>query len=231
MPGRKGTKMNIKIDQWAGKYPGASVGILVIKNVTNEKSNEKLNQKKRELEEALRGRYRGLSRNDLKSIYPIDIYSAYYKKFGNNYHVLHQLESIAGGKPIPTVSSLVEAMFMAELKNKLLTAGHDLDTVQFPLEGKISSGNEKYTGISGKDMATVKDDMLISDSRGVISSILKGPDSRTKINSNTTRVLFVIYAPPGVKEELAYQHLDDIESYTKISSAQSITDTKMVYIA
>lgn len=223
--------MIIKVGEWAGKYPGASVGILVMLNVTNERSNEELNRHKRELEEELRIRYKEFSRKKLKSMHPIDVYDTYYRKFGNNYHVLHQLESLAGGKPIPTVSSLVEAMFMAELKNMLLTAGHDLEKIQLPLEGKISTGNEEYTGISGKDILAVKDDMLITDAAGVISSIIKGPDSRTKIDPDTNRALFVVYVPAGVKEKLAYDHLEDIENYVRISSDQAITDTKKVYQA
>lgn len=223
--------MIIKVNEWAGKYPGASVGILIMLNVTNERSSEELNRHKREIEAELRIRYKEFSRKKIKSIHPIDVYDTYYKKFGNNYHVLHQLESVAGGKPIPTVSSLVEAMFMAELKNMLLTAGHDLEKIQLPLEGKISTGIEEYTGISGKDILAVKDDMLITDAAGVISSIIKGPDSRTKINPGTNRALFVVYVPSGINEKLVYDHLEDIENYVRISSDQAITDTKKVYQA
>ena len=61
----------------------------------------------------------------------IQAYAAYYERFNKTYHVQLQLESVAlKGKSIPRVSALVEAMFMAELENLLLTAGHDLDVVQ-----------------------------------------------------------------------------------------------------
>ncbi|GAI35107.1 unnamed protein product, partial [marine sediment metagenome] len=64
-------------------------------------------------------------------------------------HVLLQLESIVfKNKSIPKVASLVEAMFMAEIKNLLLTAGHDLDAIDLPIKLDVSSGGEKYIQIS-----------------------------------------------------------------------------------
>lgn len=220
--------MIIKHSEWAQLYPGASVGILIMKDVENITAHEKLNLAKRELEAALRDKYMNLSRNAIKASHPIDLYAAYYKKFGNSYHVLLQLESVVRGKSIPTVSALVEAMFMAELKNMLLTAGHDLEKVSLPLECKLSTGNEGYTGINGKEVSTVQNDMMIADAGGIISSIIKGPDSRTRISLDTSQVLFTVYAPPGIKESLVCQHLDDIETYIRLVSAQSITAIKKV---
>ena len=216
-------------NEWSGYYPNASVGILIIRDVQNFPAHEKLNLVKRELEERLREKYSGLTRNELKSIHPIDTFVAYYKKFGYSYHVLHQLESVIRGKSIPNVSSLVEAMFTAELKNMLLTAGHDFKKISLPLECKLSTGKEQYTGINGKNLTTVRNDMIITDAEGVLSSILRGPDLRTPINQDTTRVLFTAYAPPGIKEALVYQHLDDIETYIRVISEKSKTDTKQVY--
>lgn len=219
-----------KID-WAPHYPGASVGILVMKEIVNLSTDDRLNRDKRELEESLRKNYAHLSRNELKAVHPIDAYVTYYKKFGNNYHVLHQLESVVKGKSIPTVSSLVEAMFMAELKNMLLTAGHDLEKVNLPLDCDISSGTERYTAINGKEVTTVQGDMIIGDAEGIISSILRGPDLKTRIGPDTRKVLFTVYAPPGIKEAMVSKHLGDIESFIRIFSGHAVTDTKQVYTA
>lgn len=49
------------------------------------------------------------------------------------------------GQVRPSVAALVEAMFIAELKNLLLTAGHDLDAVELPLKLDIARGGERYT--------------------------------------------------------------------------------------
>lgn len=210
-------------------YPGASAGILIMRDVLNIPSHEKLNMVKCEVENSLRAKYGNMSRNQLKSVHPMDIYVAYYKKFGYSYHVLHQVESIVRGKAIPRVSSLVEAMFMAELKNMILTAGHDLEKIKHPLRLDVSTGKEHYISLGGKEMTTVDGDMMISDAGGTISSILRGPDSRTCISPATSKVLFTAYAPPGLDEALVYQHLQEIEFHIRVFADKSITDLKQVY--
>ncbi len=200
----------------AQRYPGAAVGLLAMHDVVNAAAHEKLDEIRGEIERSLREKYGAMSRNALKALYPMDVYVAYYKAFGYSYHVLSQVESIMKGKLIPNVSSLVEAMFMAELKNMLLTAGHDLDKLAEPLLLALSTGEECFTALSGKEVSTVVGDMMISDSEGVISSILRGPDARTSIGPKTTRVLYVVYAPPTIEDSVLYSHLDDIESYVRL---------------
>jgi len=182
------------------------------------------------VEEEIRKSYGTMTRQELmKNVYPMEVYVAYYKRFGYTYHVLHQLESIAHGKSIHNVSVLVEAMFMAELKNMLLTAGHDLAKIKQPLILKQSSGDESYTSINGKLAKTVPGDIMITDGESVISSILKGPDHRTRIGEETRQVLFTVYAPAGIAEKDIIRHLNDIESNVRIFSPDAETRVKDVY--
>ena len=45
-----------------------------------------------------------------------NIYNTYYKKFGSNYHLLAQLESmIKGKKAVNYGSGLLQAMFLSEM--------------------------------------------------------------------------------------------------------------------
>ena len=212
-------------------HPGSSIGVLVLQNVSNTSNHQKLNMLKNDLTNSLREKYGQISRKELKLIHPLDVYTSYYKKFGYTYHVLLQLESIVQGKSIPNVSALVEAMFMAELNNMLLTAGHDMEKIIAPLHLKVSTGKECYTGMNGNEMATISGDMMITDSAGIISSILKGPDSRTGISMTTRQALFTVYAPSGIHEDFVYQHLGDIEAYVHAFSNESTTHLKKVYRA
>ncbi|GAI84117.1 unnamed protein product, partial [marine sediment metagenome] len=112
----------------------------------------------------------------LKNMEPIKTYSDYYKRFKKTYHVLLQLESIVfKNKSIPKVASLVEAMFMAEIKNLLLTAGHDLDAIDLPIKLDVASGREKYIQLSGQGKDLIHNDMMVSDLQGITSSIIYGP--------------------------------------------------------
>lgn len=205
------------------------IGFLVMSGISNLNSSEALDKARCKLEEEIREEYRSMSRQELKHIYPMEAYVSYYKEFGYTYHVLQQLESVAHGKNISNVSALVEAMFMAELKNMLLTAGHDLEKIKQPLILQESSGNESYVGINGKLAKTIPGDIMIMDGESVISSILKGPDSRTCIGAKTRQVLFTIYAPAGIDEKDIIRHMNDIESNVRIFSPDAETQVKDVY--
>lgn len=131
--------------------------------------------------------------------------------------MLAQLASIVyKGKPIPSVATLVEAMFMAEIKNGLLTAGHDLDLLQPPVTLDVAGGEERYTLLRGQAQGCKAGDMLMADQAGVISSIVYGPDERTQITAATRRVLFAVYAPAGIAAGAVQAHLQDIRDYVLI---------------
>lgn len=211
-------------------YPEALLGILAIKNVCNPNQHEELDRCKLELENNLREKYAGLDKAYLKNMAPINTYGDYYKGFKKTYHVLLQLESIVfKNKSIPKVASLVEAMFMAEMKNLLLTAGHDLDAIDLPVKLDVSSGGEKYIQLNGQEKDLIHNDMMVSDLQGITSSIIYGPDKRTQIKPDTQNVLFVVYAPPGIEKSKVFQHLKDIQKYVHIITPKSEVELQKVY--
>ena len=119
-------------ESWLKAYPGAVVGRMQVGNITNQPKSPALNMVKTELEADIRARFS--TREEILSQPVLQAYQRYYKTFHKNYHVLYQMESIAlKGKSIPNVNALVESMFTAELKNMLLTAGHDLQTIEGPV--------------------------------------------------------------------------------------------------
>lgn len=217
-------------DSWRTAYPGAVVGIMVLENVVNPKQSAALDNKKRELENLLRSQVS--TKSDIEALPTIQAYNAYYKAFRKNYHVLFQLESIAlKGKSIPDVAALVEAMFVAELKNMLLTAGHDLNALELPVRLDISKGHERYAMLNSKEQTLKPGDMIMTDNQGVISSVIYGPDRRTRITQDTNKALFVVYAPPGVGEDQVIYHLRDIREYIELFSPDLDVDTFETYIA
>lgn len=222
--------MLIISDEIRNVYPEALLGLLAIRDVCNPNQHEKLDRCKIKLEKELRDKYAGLDRACLKNIEPIKPYIDYYKKFQKTYHVLLQLESIVfKNKSIPRVASLVETMFMAEMKNFLLTAVHDLDTINLPITLDVSKGDEKYFQLSGNEKKLMPNDMMVSDLHGITSSIIYGPDKRTQINFNTRNVLFVVYAPPGIRRSQVLQHLRDIQKYVQLISPESTIELMKVY--
>ena len=215
---------------WKSAFPGAHVGVLVMKDVTNPAHHPLLEQRKAALESELRVRFAGQDRAALASHPILQAYGKYYKRFKKTYHVQLQLESIVmKGKPIPSVASLVEAMFMAEIKNMLLTAGHDLDVLQLPLTLDVSKGTETYTLMSGEAQTLKPDDMFISDKSGIISDIIYGPDQRTQINVDTRNVVFTVYAPAGIDEQAVFQQLQDMRDYVLVIAPPAQVDLLQVF--
>jgi DNA/RNA-binding domain of Phe-tRNA-synthetase-like protein len=123
---------------WQQAYPGAALGMLAMTDVVNPPRHAQLDQARIALENQLRARYAGQERSVIDSEPTMQAYRTYYKRFKKTYHILLQLESVINGKPIPIVSTLVTAMFIAEMKNQLLTAGHDLDSIHPPLRLDIA---------------------------------------------------------------------------------------------
>jgi DNA/RNA-binding domain of Phe-tRNA-synthetase-like protein len=153
-----------------------------------------------------------MQRSQMRSLPVMDAYTQYYKRFKKTYHLLLQLDSICiKNKPIPQVDLLVQAMFMAELKNFMLTAGHDQEQLQGPVRLDSASGEETYQLINGQPATCKPGDMLTADSIGVFCSIIYGQDKRTRITPQTRLVLYVTYVPPGIEKQLVARHLQDLE--------------------
>jgi len=206
-------------DTWRDAFPGAHVGVLVMRGVQSPAHHEELQRRKQALQDQLRALYAGQDRKAIQALPTIQAYNAYYKRFKKTYHVQLQVESIAfKGKVIPSVAALVECMFMAEVKNMLLTAGHDLDAVRVPAILTVSNGSERYMLLRGQEQALQPDDMIIADGDGVISSVIYGPDQRTQIRPETRNVLFTVYAPQGIAPAIVQRHLTDIWDHIMLVS-------------
>src|SRR5688572_18759670 len=207
---------------WKSAFPEARIGVLVMRDVVNIPKHPELDKRRIEIEEQLRNQFSNQDRATMSNNPILQVYNTYYKRFKKSYHVQLQLESILWkGKSIPSVSALVQSMFMAEVKNMLLTAGHDLDTLRLPLTLDVSKGNESYQLMKGEEQILKAEDMFIRDEAGIISSIIYGPDKRTQITSNTKNVIFTVYAPDGIEKQTVIDHLEDIQEYVKLFSPQS----------
>ena len=204
------------------------MGVLIGENAQCKGLSEALEQQGQQVEAALRAAF--ASKEELEASAVLEAYGQYYKRFKKTYHVKQQLESVIfKGKSIPSVTPLVEAMFMAELKNGLLTAGHDLAQVQGTLTLDAANGEETYVLINGKEQTLKVQDMFLRDDVGVLSSILYGPDQRTRIRPETKNVVFTVYAPTGIARKAVEQHLEDIYSYVRLAAPQALRREQNVY--
>jgi DNA/RNA-binding domain of Phe-tRNA-synthetase-like protein len=223
----------IKIAQnWQISHPGAALGILTMRKVANQGKSSSLEDQRTNLENLLRERYQGMTRKDLLQLPEIAAYSTYYKRFKKTYHLLLQLESITlKNRHLSKGIPLVQAMFMAELNNLLLTAGHDLDQIQGSITLDSASGEETYTLISGEQATCKPGDMVTFDSQGVFCSVIYGQDLRTRITNKTQNVLYVVYVPPGIRQEVIETHLQELEGNVILAFPEATITWREIYHA
>ena len=111
----------------------------------------------------------------------------------------------------------------------LLTAGHDLDTLQLPLTLDVTTGTESYTLLRGENQTVKAGDMIISDSVGIISNIIYGPDQRTQITAETRNVVFTVYAPAGIAVDVIEHHLQDMRDYVMVIAPEAQVELLEIY--
>ena len=219
-------------DAWRSNHPGAALGVLSMREVETHEDTTPLNHKKDALESDLRHRYQGMERSEILKLPEMQAYAAYYRRFKKTYHLLLQLESIVHkNKSLPQGPGLVQAMFMAELNSLLLTAGHDLSHLDFPIQLDSALGDEAYTLLRGETVTCKTGDMLTKDQQAVFCSVIYGQDQRTRITNNTQNVLYVVYVPPGIDAQVIEKHLSDLEGNVRLISPQVETEFCHIYFA
>lgn len=152
-------------------------------------------------------------------------YERYYKRFNKTYHVLLQFESIVlKGRNLPNVCPLVDANFIAEVETLVLTAGHDVAKLYGSILIDVSREGDHITQMKGASKAIRAGDMIMRDANGVCCSIIYGQDDRSPISSETSRVLYVAYAPAGVPSETVDAQLRRIEENIRLFSPTAIVE-------
>lgn len=204
-------------DEWRTSHPGAIIGLLELSGVDRSRSSPELDARKRELESHLRERYQGFTRKDFLALPILSAYDRYYNRFDKTYHVQLQLESIVlKGKSLPAVSPLVDANFMAEVETFVLSAGHDAAKLVELVVMDVSREGDSMTQMNGTSKVIRAGDMVMRDAGTLACSILYGQDNRSPISIDTSHVLYVAYAPPGVPAESVEAHLCRIEDNIRL---------------
>jgi DNA/RNA-binding domain of Phe-tRNA-synthetase-like protein len=216
---------------WRAAYPGAQAGVLLIRGAGSPAAPEALAASQAELERRLRERYAGQDRAALLQDPVLSAYAAYYKQFKKTYHVQLQLESVIfKGRALTRVAApLVQAMFMAELEFRLLTAGHDLASVALPATLDVARGSETYVTLRGEPATLKAGDMYIADGRGILSSILYGPDQRTPITAATRDAFFTVYAPPGIAPATFSAYLEALAASVRQVAPEAVIALSKIY--
>ncbi len=202
-------------DEVRRMYPNLKAAVMEARFGEAPEFSRQLSEHKQVLESEIRESCR-----QPEELERVRLYNEFYRKFGSKVPMEFQIKSVLNGKEIPRINAIVSCMFMAELKNVVLTAGHDLDMMGEKIEVMLSQGEEEYTNISGKVQNLKKGDVYASDCGKIVSSVLYGPDSDTRISEKTKKCLFMCYSF-GLKGEELKAHLEDIKGYLRLAGGRA----------
>ncbi|MEZ4517782.1 MAG: hypothetical protein R3C44_13490 [Chloroflexota bacterium] len=88
-----------------------------------------------------------------------------------------------------------------------------------PVTIDATQGGEQFTQMNGSTRFLKPNDMMMTDGKGIVCTIIYGQDKRTPISPKTRRALYVAYAPAGVPVP-AVQQLDLIYKYILLFAPQ-----------
>ena len=187
------------------QYPDLLYGHLTVNVPENTKSNPRLEEEKRKTEKEIRENYTTPDP-------VVDLYQSHFKAWGTTYPIIYQIDSIQKDKKFPNVSTLVDAMFISELKTRTLTSGHDADELKGQLNFELANPGDTYVNLTGKNRTLKENDVILRDDEGILGSVLYGPSKRTTITNHITNALYIAWNPFGLNEDHVQGHLDDIKN-------------------
>jgi DNA/RNA-binding domain of Phe-tRNA-synthetase-like protein len=188
-------------------YPDGIFGVLIARGCANRSQTLSIAADKRAVEGRLRERFFGAA---IDAGPVARTYMQYFRRYGGRYPVVHQARTVLAGRSIESNSALVEAMFTAELDSLVLTSGHDLGALRFPLAVDVSVAGDAYTLLSGKDRVLKAGDMIVRDAGGIVASVVYGPDDRTRIRPDSDAALFGAWCPVGIPPMIVEAHLEKL---------------------
>lgn len=182
-----------------------------------------LEERKRLLEREVREAYPAVEEDSI-----IQSYDTFFKRWGKTYPLEFQIKTLKKGSRLPSISALVEGMFMAEIKNRILSSGHDLDALAGGLFFDVSNEGEPYVKLNGEEQRLKGNDVVLRDDEGILASVLYGPARRTSIGNTTRNAIYFAWCPYGMGEEPIKAHLNDILSNLRIVYESVLSELQVI---
>jgi DNA/RNA-binding domain of Phe-tRNA-synthetase-like protein len=189
-------------ENYQGRYHGLSFGYTLISNCQNPMNPPQFDEYKRTLLRKMR------KRETLAGITErINLYDRFFLSFGFECPLpKHLKRTILSG--FPRYNLMVDTHFMAEMCAGILVAVTDYDRFEGGLALDIAQENEICRGMGGRQLKTREGEIVLRDEQGIVCVLCQGADEKTRINEDTSRVLFYAYAVPGIEARYLKEGLD-----------------------
>ena len=186
-------------DRYLQSYPGLGFGMALITGCRNSENPPGFDQYKRKLLRKMRRR-ETLARITAR----IDTYDGFFRSFDYECPLTKHLKrTINSG--FPRYDLFVDGHFMAEMCAGILVAVTDADRFDGKLTLDIADDGEACNGMGGRQFIMQKDEIVLRDEKDIVCVLCQGADEKTRVQDDTTNVLYYAYAVPGIDSE----HLKD----------------------
>ena len=207
-------------EEWRAAHPGATIGLLELSGLESTGSSSQIDR--------AQTRRRSWLARALQRIYPSGLPGA--SGDGRVRAVLQALQqdlsrAAAARVDRPESASLFPTYrppstptSWRKSRRLILTAGHDVEKLRAPIVIDASREGEQMTQMNGTPRAIRSGDMIMRDADGISCSVIYGQDARSPVSPQTSRVLYVAYAPAGVAAEVVERQLRGIEEHIRLVS-------------
>ena len=139
-------------------------------------------------------------------------YFRYFRRFGQTYPVMKQLESFLKGRPFPEEQYVNAVAFLTELKTHALIGTHDADRIEGDLVFYNESEKTYFPGMNKPEAHSYPGDVTGRDDRDIIISMVTGADSRTCLREDSTHALYLIFGHDEMSGEAIDEVAEEIKS-------------------
>ena len=159
---------------------------------------------------------------DRKAMFSADPYFRFFRKFKKTYPVMLQFESILNGRPFPRHNPAAEVPFLFEIRTRMLSGTHDLDSVHGDIRICSAAAKEPFTGLRGEEVHCYPNDVIGRDDDGIILSLVAGADSRTCCHDDSTHVFYPVFGMPDMPEETLQKALDELADCVRLLAPDAV---------
>jgi DNA/RNA-binding domain of Phe-tRNA-synthetase-like protein len=175
------------------RYPDVGFGLTLISGCKDHPNPDGFDQYKRKLLRKMRKRQTLAQITDR-----INTYAEFFQRFGYECPLVKHLKRTVNSG-FPRYSLFVDAHFMAEMCAGILVAVTDFDQFDGNLSLDTADDGEICAGMGGREFIMKQGEIVLRDEKGIVCVLCQGADEKTRVQEDTTHVLFYAYAVPGIE--------------------------------
>lgn len=197
--------MDFKIDsQLKTRFPELMVLKCHVEGVRVERENVELEKAKNDVIKQARKQY---NLESLKSLLTFRAYRDFFWRVGIDPTKIRPAAEaltrrILGGRTLPRINTLVDALNLASVKTEIAFAAFDSDRLEGGLLMRFAEKEEQFLGIGmEKPMVLQGGEIVVSDDEKLVAIYPYRDADDTKITEKTKNATLLVCGVPGIGEE------------------------------